>query len=139
MRTIKKLMSLAFLGYHFNAHIITRIFRRKRNGLKAFLQFYQRDQIRPLPREWGQKLPSFSACTQCRVCDTYCAKYAENPHGMAPSFLVGCLSRSLTDFDLFAGVPNCGDCTTCEKHCPQSVPISEVMRFMKDMKQQTTD
>jgi Pyruvate/2-oxoacid:ferredoxin oxidoreductase delta subunit len=123
----KRLKALSFLGFHFNSHLLKKLIPFKRRGLQHFKNDYRNDKIYSIAQEDRDKMPSFSRCYTCKICDTYC------PQGN-PSYLVQTFSRSLTDFDLLIPLASCGGCDLCEKHCPQHVPIKQIVQFMTKYK-----
>lgn len=134
--SFKQIKALSFLGTFFTLHFIKKILRINQRGKKEFIEDYAQDRIFPISAELRSKMPVFSKCLNCRICDTVCPKVLEKPEQPAPSYIVGTFSRSLTDFDLFDDAFECGDCMACEQACPHHVPIKEVIGFVKDGKKE---
>ena len=130
----KQIKALLFLGTFFTLHFIKKIFRINQRGKKEFVKDYAPDRIFPISAEQRARMPEFSKCLSCRICDTVCPKVVESPNLPAPSYIAGTFSRSLTDFDLFDDTFDCGDCDACEKACPYHVPIKSIVEFIKDGK-----
>lgn len=128
---VKKIKAVAYLGLHIILHFLKKIFKIKQRHKKDFIQSYKADRIFAITAHQRTEMPAYSRCYQCRLCDTVCPELATNPKLLAPSYLVGSFSRSLTDFYYYETVYDCLDCQKCEDICPQDVPIKEIIEFMK--------
>jgi len=132
---LKKIKAIAFLGLYFVLHIFKKIFKIKQRHKQDFLQSYKADRIFAISPERRREMPDYSKCYQCKLCDTVCPELNTKNRLLAPSFIVGSFSRSLTDFYYYETDYDCTDCQKCEDICPQDVPITKIIAFMKEGKE----
>lgn len=129
----KKINALAFLGWHFVTHFFKKALRHTGPGDKLFLNSYATDGIFAIDKGTRARMPSFSHCLSCRLCDVVCPEILAKPGLLPPSYMVASFSRSLTDYALFRKESfDCGTCRECETICPERVPIREIVDFMYD-------
>ncbi|MBF0103810.1 MAG: hypothetical protein HQM16_00660 [Deltaproteobacteria bacterium] len=132
---LKKIKSLAFLAMGLVQHFFLSLFHINRRHKKEFLASYRDDRIFPVSPTFRDMLPDFSRCLYCFRCDAHCPENnGSNSAFMPPSFIVGSFSRSLTDFCYDFTGATCEQCRVCESVCPQSIPIRQILSFIKQEK-----
>lgn len=120
-----------YLSYHFSKHGIKKLLLLKPPGLSAFMAAYRHDRIFAVTAPQRALFNAFSGCITCRCCDEVCPELKINRRFLAPSYVVGSFSRSLTDHHFFAVGETCTECQLCEEACPQKVPIKELLNLMR--------
>ena len=106
------------------------------NGLARFDENYRPDGIVSLNQDEVDKLPSFSTCIACHLCDAHCplAKKLSPADFYGPSWLVLCAGRSMPSFPSTVKYLSywemCGDCRACEDVCPVRIPLTELAAFV---------
>lgn len=129
---LKKAKAYGYLAWHVLVHYARFLFPRQRPDLKLFFKHYGAEGIFAVDAATREKMPSFSGCYACRLCDTVCPELAANPRFLAPSYVVTGFSRSLTDYAWFdAADAECASCRACEDACPQNVPIGDIIAHMR--------
>jgi Fe-S oxidoreductase len=130
---LKKAKAYGFLAWHILRHYLHKLFPRPRPDLKRFFEHYGAEGIFAIDAPTRAKMPAFSRCYVCRLCDTVCPNLADHPGFLPPSYVVGGFSRSLTDYARFRPADtDCGDaCRDCEDICPQHVPIGDMIAHMR--------
>lgn len=133
MSMSKKVIAISFLGFSFFKLLLKKIFLFRRRGQKQFLQSYEVDHIFPVSLQIRQEMSRYSACYTCRICDVACPQVGISGFS-GPAFLVASFSRSLVDYHLYnSDLHYCENCSSCEKSCPQKIPIKNIISFMGDV------
>jgi succinate dehydrogenase/fumarate reductase-like Fe-S protein len=129
------LLSLALLRT-----MLRLLFRRGRGGISAFRANYDADGLPPVTQDERLKLPSFSRCIACGLCDRgEAARIADSGGAYRGTMaLVLAASRSMPDFRAaaysFSFVPE-HVLAEKERICPTGVPFREIARFVRDKAQ----
>lgn len=131
---LKMIKSLLYLGVYFVLHLLKKLFHLGQRNSTEFKLAYLDDHIFAISAKHRHKMPEYSSCHSCRLCDTVCPELATSPTLLAPSFLVSCFSRSLTDFTYSDTNFSCQNCKLCEEICPQNVPIRSILDFIQEGK-----
>lgn len=130
----KKIRALLNLTFQFIVHCLKKIFIWKRSGLKDFENNYRADGLLPLQLKDQEKLFSFSACLNCRLCDATCPALFKMSRERfpGPSYLLTTYSRSFSD--LWAtrlDLTLCQDCNECVKMCPNQIDVKGAVKFIQ--------
>ncbi len=81
---------------------------------------------------------SFQACIQCSTCTSVCPVVAvsEDPTrdlDLTPHQIMNLLRMGLTDVPLTARmVWSCTTCYKCQEHCPQDVPVADILYELRN-------
>jgi succinate dehydrogenase/fumarate reductase-like Fe-S protein len=106
------------------------------DGLAKFTENYRPDGIDYLTPEEVERLPSYSTCIACHLCDAHCPIAKETSPALfpGPSWLVMCAGRSMPAFpatlNYLSYWEKCGDCRRCEEVCPARIPLKELASFV---------
>ncbi|HEY6556065.1 MAG TPA: hypothetical protein VI072_02290 [Polyangiaceae bacterium] len=111
--------------------------RRKASGISAFRANYDADGLPPVTAEERKRLPAFSRCIACGLCDRGEARRIAASGGAyrGPMALVLAASRSMPDFRAaahswsFVSEEVLAD---KERICPTSVPFRDIARFVRE-------
>jgi hypothetical protein len=118
--------------------LLRRLFRRSKiGGIAAFRANYDADGLPPVTAEERAKLPSFSRCIACGLCDRGEAERVAASGGAyrGAMALVLAASRSMPDYRAAAySFSFVSDEVLAEKEriCPTGVPFREIARFVRD-------
>ncbi len=129
----KKIFALLNLAYQFVLHCLGKLCFWRKKGIEQFRNNYRLDSFLPLTLAETQNLFSFSACLNCRLCDSACPALFKISRDRfpGPSFLLTTSSRSFRD--LWASsldLSLCSDCEECVKVCPNKIDVKEAVRFI---------
>jgi hypothetical protein len=133
-----RLKALWLLALALLRTLLRLLFRRKRfGGISAFRANYDADGLPPVTPEERKRLPAFSRCIACGLCDRGESRRIAASGGAyrGPMALVLAASRSMPDFRAAAYswsfVP---DDVLVEKEriCPTSVPFRDIARFVRE-------
>ncbi len=75
----------------------------------------------------------FSPCIQCTTCANVCPVVANtdgtsHDAGMSPQQVMNFLRLEMADMAYVSGlVWNCATCYMCQEHCPQSIPVADII------------
>jgi succinate dehydrogenase/fumarate reductase-like Fe-S protein len=107
-----------------------------RRGLEAFRRSYAADRLAPMSPEERRRLPAFSRCIACGLCDAgegaAMARSSGRYAGVMDLMLSS--SRSMPDYDAAArSFDAVGDSrlAVLEARCPARVPMREVASFVR--------
>jgi len=129
---LKRIHATFYLGTHLMIRFMKRLAGRPGKG--AFLRAYATERLVPLTHEEKGLLEKISRCIACGLCDLACPATV-NPDGTFPFFgpsALPFLSRSVPDFTAAPFSPKtCGECRECEKACPEEVPLTKIIEFIK--------
>ncbi|EKD42314.1 MAG: hypothetical protein ACD_73C00209G0003 [uncultured bacterium] len=133
--SLKKVKALLALAWQLVCHFVSKLFSSS-PGLKEFKLQYKDDFVFPIPAAYRTLWPQFEKCISCRLCDHYCPDVGQHSFGdfQGPSYILSTLSRGLVDYRyLSQNQVDCSGCRThsCENVCPELVPISSVLNFVK--------
>ena len=129
---IRRLISLALLGWRTAWYYLTRPFRRQRMRGEQFIERFVPDNLLPMEPATRDLLVQAARCTGCCLCDARCAIEARLPAGQpGPSFVVLSLVRSLPDLTAARGdlglYRGCMECRECEAWCAYGIPIMSLV------------
>ena len=129
---IRRLMSLALLGWRTAWYYLTRPFRRQRMRGEQFIERFVPDNLLPTDAATRDLLVQAARCTGCSLCDARCAIESRLPPDQpGPSFVVLSLVRSLPDLTAARGdlglFRACAECRACEAWCPYGIPIMSLV------------
>jgi len=130
----KQFYAVYFLGREFFLQLVRKyIFRRKSPGYEEFLEFYGDDRIVPLTDAEREKMPAFAACVVCEICDPACPvmKADASARFAGPMDIACCISRDLTHSGDWPDPFLSTLCGACDYVCPESVPITEVIIYLR--------
>lgn len=125
------------LGFWTVVHFIKLPFRRKRHGIREFLQYYGTEGLQPLSSLDKDLLLQFSECIQCGYCDTACPELWQSADLVARARFPG-PSRVLISWSrLPAEVLHldwdfafCTSCAKCAQACPNHVPVQRAWQWL---------
>lgn len=133
-----RLKALWLLSIALLRTLLRLLFRRKRaGGINAFRANYDADGLPPVTAEERNRLPAFSRCIACGLCDRGEARRIAASGGAyrGPMALVLAASRSMPDFRAAAySWSFVTDEVLAEKEriCPTSVPFRDIARFVRE-------
>lgn len=130
----KKIIALLNLAFSLVLHFLRRLCFWKKTGLKQFDENYRQDGLLPLTSQDQKILFSFSACINCRLCDTACPAIFKIPRERfpGPSFVLTTYSRSFKN--LWASsldLSLCQDCAACHQVCPNNIDVKGAIGFVQ--------
>ncbi len=130
----KKTFALLNLAFQFVLHVFRKLFFWKKSGLVQFENNYRSDGFLPLTAQDQSTLFSFSACLNCRLCDSACPAIFKHPRErfLGPSFVLTTYSRSF--HDLWAtrlDLSLCQDCEACMNVCPNGIDVKGAISFIQ--------
>lgn len=129
----KKIAALLNLAFCFALHWLKKLLFWRKNGLEAFESHY-RQEILPLDARDLKTLFEFSACLNCRLCDSACPALFSLPRERfpGPSFVLTTASRSFRNLwasSLDASL--CQECTACANACPNGIDVKGAVAFVQ--------
>ena len=131
----RKAYATFLLGKTYIGHLFSRLAVWKRGqGYSAFKEKYLADNFFELTPEERNAFPGFQKCINCGVCITQCLFSVDLLHEELPDpENIACsLSRPLPDlWTVKEDIYKCTLCGACETVCPQGVPISEIIQFVR--------
>ena len=133
-----RLKALWLLALALLRTLLRLLFRRKRfGGISAFRANYDADGLPPVSAEERKRLPAFSRCIACGLCDRGEGRRIAASGGAyrGPMALVLAASRSMPDFRAAAySWSFVSDEVLAQKEriCPTSVPFRDIARFVRD-------
>ncbi len=131
----RKAYATFLLGKTYMGHLFSRLAVWKRGqGYSAFKEKYRADNFFELTAEERSSFPNFQKCINCGVCVPSClfsVDISENDLP-DPEYYACSLSRPLPDlWTASDSIYKCTCCAACESVCPQGVPISEIVQFVR--------
>ncbi len=131
----KKIFALSNLAIQFVSHFLKKVFFWKKNGLVHFQNNYRSDGFLPLSAQDQSTFFSFSACLNCRFCDSACPALFKMSRERfpGPSIVLTAYSRSFKD--LWASsldLSLCQDCEECIKVCPNEINVKGAIHFIQN-------
>ncbi|HMJ16198.1 MAG TPA: hypothetical protein VK524_32510 [Polyangiaceae bacterium] len=133
-----RLQALWLLTLALLRTLLRLLFRRsKRGGISAFRANYDADGLPPVTAEERKRLPAFSRCIACGLCDRGEGRRIAASGGAyrGPMALVLAASRSMPDFRAAAySWSFVSDEVLAEKEriCPTLVPFRDIARFVRE-------
>ena len=131
----KKTYATFLLGKTYIGHLFSRLAVWKRGqGYSAFKEKYRADNFFELTLEERSSFPDFQKCINCGVCVPSCLFSVDISKNDLPDpeYYACSLSRPLPDlWTASDSIYKCTCCAACESVCPQGVPISEIVQFVK--------
>ena len=123
------------LGWALVRTLLGNFFGRKR-GLKDFEKSYAPDRLPPMSPAERKRLPMFSGCIACGLCDIGEGSRRAASGGAYAGVmdLILAASRSMPDFDASVHAFECvGDerLAELEKLCPTRVPMRAIAAFVR--------
>ncbi len=131
----RKAYATFLLGKTYIGHLFSRLAVWKRGqGYTAFKEKYLADNFFELTPEERISFPDFQKCINCGICIPSCLFSVDlfNDELPDPENYACSLSRPLPD--LWTSIDNiyrCTLCGACETICPQGVPVTEIVRFVR--------
>ncbi|MBI5042501.1 MAG: (Fe-S)-binding protein [Nitrospirae bacterium] len=131
----RKAYATFLLGKTYIGHLFSRLAIWKRGqGYSAFKEKYRADNFFELTPEERKSFPNFQKCFNCGVCIPSCLFSVDLFHDELPdpeSYACS-LSRPLPDlWTASDNIYKCTCCAACEDVCPQGVPITKIVRFVR--------
>jgi hypothetical protein len=128
---VEQLYAIVILGWS----LVRSIFMPKL-GVADFREHYAPDRLPPVAESERRRLPMFSGCIACGLCDVGQSDLTQISHGAYAGVmdLMLASSRSMPDYDAatvsFAAI---GDAKLAEleKICPARVPMREIAAFVR--------
>lgn len=131
----RKAYATFLLGKTYIGHLFSRLFFfLKEDGYSAFKEKYLADNFFELTPEERGSFPNFQKCINCGVCIPSCLFSVDISKNDLPDpeYYACSLSRPLPDlWTASDSIYKCTCCAACESVCPQGVPISEIVQFVK--------
>lgn len=131
----RKAYATFLLGKTYIGHLFSRLAVWKRGqGYSAFKEKYLADNFFELTSEERKAFPEFQKCINCGVCIPSCLFSVDISKDDLPDpeYYACSLSRPLPDlWTASDSIYKCTCCTACEDVCPQGVPISKIVRFVR--------
>jgi Fe-S oxidoreductase len=131
----RKAYATFLLGKTYIGHLFSRLAVWKRGqGYSAFKEKYLADNFFELTSEERKAFPEFQKCINCGICIPSCLFSVDISKNDLPDpeYYACSLSRPLPDlWTASDSIYKCTSCTACESVCPQGVPISEIVRFVR--------
>lgn len=140
MLDVKRISSIALLGWNFWAHMFRKyLLRRKSPGYDQFIENYRADRIAPFSERERDRLSEFSRCIACGLCDPVCPslRAGGRSHFAGPMDLAMCVSRDPTELGLSPDPFRSVLCEACDRACPESVPVAELVTYMRRKARET--
>jgi hypothetical protein len=130
-----RLKAIWLLSWALLRALVRRLFGR-RGGLAAFRANYDPDGLPPVTLEERRRLPAFSRCIACGVCDRGEGERMAKSAGAypGPMTMVLAVSRSMPDFRAAArsfGFVSDAVLEQKEQVCPTGVPFREIAEFVR--------
>jgi hypothetical protein len=128
-------LAVAVLGWSLLKVASARLFG-KPSGLALFHDNYGPDRLPPLDPDEREKLPGFSRCIACGLCDVGEAERIGASKGAYPGLMAVVLasSRSMPDFDAAVlALDHVPDEVLARKEsiCPTGVPFRDLAAFVR--------
>ncbi len=131
----RKAYATFLLAKTYIGHLFSRLAVWKRGqGYSAFKEKYRADNFFELTSEERKAFPEFQKCINCGVCVPSCLFSVDISKNDLPDpeYYACSLSRPLPDlWTASDNIYKCTCCTACEDVCPQGVPISKIVRFVR--------
>lgn len=130
----KKVFALSSLVLQLFLHFFQKLFFWRKSGLEQFKENYRSDSLLPITLGDQKTFFSFSACLNCRLCDSVCPALFKLPRErfLGPSFVLTTYSRSF--HDLWASsldLSLCQDCEACVSQCPNGIDVKHAISFIQ--------
>lgn len=127
---MKRLYSLAWLGLHFAAHWVRKLWPLRKSGLALFQEYYGADRVGAFSAEEVARFPEFSRCTACNLCR---AAMPPGYAGLPPDALPLAVSRTPTfAWAASADLPADAPWEEAEALCPVAVPLAAIAKIVHD-------
>lgn len=130
----KKIFALLNLAFQFLLHLLGKFCFWKKTGLAQFEKNYRADSLLPLSLQDQKTFFSFSACINCRLCDTVCPALFKlaRERFPGPSFVLTTYSRSFRDlWATSLDLSLCQDCEECIQVCPNQIDVKGAIGFVQ--------
>jgi succinate dehydrogenase/fumarate reductase-like Fe-S protein len=132
-----RLKAIVLLSLALLRTLVRLAFRSGRRGIAAFRRNYDADGLPPVTSAERERMPGFSRCIACGLCDRGEAQRIARSGGAYRGVmsLVLSASRSMPDYRAAAySVSFISDAELAEKEriCPVGVPMREIARFVRD-------
>jgi len=136
-----RVKAIVLLTFALFRTLLRLVFRRRRGGIPAFRANYDADGLPPVSAHERARLPGFSRCIACGLCDRGEAERIGASGGAYRGVmaLVLAASRSMPDFRAAAySFSFVSDEVLAEKEriCPTGVPMRQIAQFVRDKAEQ---
>lgn len=135
-----RIASIFLLAWHLFLHVVRKyVLRMKSPGLTAFAENYRDDRVTPFSAWERERHAAFSKCIACGLCDPVCPslRAAGREKFTGPMDLAVCVSRDPTESGFSPDPFRSLLCEACDRACPESVPVSEIISNMRRKARET--
>ncbi len=130
----KKIFAWLNLAFYFVLHLLRKLCFWEKTGLTQFENNYRADLLLPLNAQDQSTYFSFSACLNCRLCDSVCPALFKLPRERfpGPSIVLTTYSRSFRDlWATSLDLTLCQDCEECIRACPNEIDVKGAIGFIQ--------